>query len=440
MDLSTLNDLIGPKNTLYIAFSGGADSMCLAHRLTTDPAIGPQVKKICLHVDHGLDGSSSERAERATELANKLKLTCRLEIVQLEPDRNVEAKAREARYAFFERILRSGDVLVTAHHKDDVAETLMLRMLRGVGIAGLRGIEVDQPFGPGRLIRPLLDWSRAQIVDYLHAHKLDWIDDPTNELMSIDRNFIRHDIMPRLLERFPGAQEALNRSAALNRQAAAFLTETLNEVVRSDERDHERLCMRKWGTKSAFEKAEIIRMWCLRKHMPPPPGKPLESFVSQIHDPRADRLPTLQWGDCVIYCYRKQLWLQREQGKPLDEQVTYDLVWDGQKPLALPFGLGTLQLDLVKLGDCGGIKTSQPLNFRVTSRQADEQIQWGHPIKMHRTKRLLSDAHIPPWERDLWPRLWLGEQLLACGARWQSPELHHALSWETGCFGAQPNR
>ncbi len=439
MDLSTLSDLIGPHQTLYIAFSGGADSMCLAHRLVNDPAIAPRTKTICLHVDHGLDALSSERAKSASHLAEQLNLPCRVETLHLEADRNIEARAREARYAFFKRVLHPSDVLVTAHHKDDVAETLMLKMLRGVGIAGLRGIESDQPFGSGRLIRPLLDWSRAEIMAYLNAHQLDWIEDPTNELMSIDRNFIRHDIMPRLLERFPGAQEALNRSATLNREAATFLTKTVTECVRLDERDHQRLCTAHWANKTAFEKAEMIRVWCLRNEMPPPPGKPLESFVSQIQHPKADRLPTLHWDNCVIYCYRQHLWLRHARAKPCSEQITYDSAWDGQNHLVLPFELGTLRLDLAKLKGFEDTQTSKPPIFRVTSRQADEKIQCGSMQEFQRTKRLLAEAHIPPWERDLWPRIWLGEELLACGARWQSPKLNNALSWDTGCFGAQPN-
>lgn len=413
--------------------------MCLAHQLAHDPAIGSQISKVCLHIDHGLDALSSERARQARHLAASINLPCRVERLHLDPDRNIEAQAREGRYGLFKRTLQSGDVLVTAHHKDDVAETLMLRMLRGVGLAGLKGIAVDQPLGQGRLVRPLLDWSRAEIMDYLKTHNIDWIEDPTNELMSLDRNFIRHDIMPRLLQRFPGAQEALNRSATLNRQAATFLTETIDQAVTSDELNHQRLSMSRWAAKSAFEKAEMIRVWCLRKHVPPPPGKPLESFVSQIHNPRADRLPTLQWDEHAIYCYRKQLWLQLQRVQKSDTQLAYDMTWDGQEPLTLPFKLGTLALDLEKLESLDEIRTSQPPMFRVASRKANEEIQCGHPIASHRTKTLLAKAHIPPWERDLWPRIWHGEKLLACGARWQSPELNQALRWETNCFGAAPD-
>lgn len=441
MDLSRLNDLISSHNTLYIAFSGGADSVCLAHRLATDQTLDPRIEKICLHVDHGLDPHSPKRALGAQKLAQSLGLPCELESMHLDTKQNIEATARSARYAFFKKKLKAGDVLVTAHHRDDVAETLMLRMLRGVGMVGLSGIEVNQAFGQGRLIRPLLDWSKAQIVDYLKGQQLDWIEDPTNEVMSIDRNFIRHEIMPHLLTRFPGAQEALNRSAALNRQGAELLAQTIAIQVANDQRDHQRLCIEEWPEKSTFEKAEMIRSWCLNKNITPPPGKPLESFVLQIAAPSPDRLPTLTWSEATLYCYRGHLWLSQvvgssDDGGGSDNLQSYDLTWDGCKQLILPSGLGTLYLDL---GKVMLDKPSCSTVYRVTSQRSLEHMPLGSSAKFVRTRKLLSEVHIPPWERAFWPRLWLGDQLLALGARWQAPELNNALRWETACFGAQAN-
>lgn len=444
MDLSRLNDLVGAHNTLYIAFSGGADSMCLAHHLGINPKRDPRAKIICLHVDHGLDPRSSERALAAEQLANGLGLPCIIETMQLGGGQNIEANARSARYAFFKQTLQAGDVLVTAHHKDDVAETLMLRMLRGAGIAGLSGIAANQRFGQGHLIRPLLDWSRAQIVDYLKTRELQWVEDPTNEVMSIDRNFIRHEIMPQLTKRFPGALEALNRSATLNRQGAELLAHVVAERVARDERDHQRLCIAEWTKKPPFEKAEIIRSWCLSKSTAPPPGKPLESFVSQIASANPDRLPTLTWDGGVIHCYRNHLWLSQPncpndrfsgQTNGHKDQLAYDIEWDGAKALVLPNGLGTLRLNSEKLA----LKSTSSIAFRVASKRPEEQILLGLPARPYRTKKLLSEAHIPPWQRDGWPRLWLDGTLIACGARWQATELNNALTWETACFGAQPN-
>lgn len=447
MDLSKLNEFIRPDNTLYVALSGGADSMCLAHQLATHPHRDPRIEIMCLHVDHGLDARSSDRAVAARQLAEELGLPCLVETMALDGQGNIEAKAREARYEFFKQQLKAGDVLVTAHHRDDVAETLMLRMLRGAGVAGLSGIEAHQPLGLGCLIRPLLDWSRSQIVDYLNSRQLKWIEDPTNEVLSIDRNFIRHEIMPKLMERFPGAQEALNRSAALNRQGATLLAQTLANTLAQDQRDHQRLCIEQWANKSAYEKGELIRLWCINQRIPPPPGKPLESFVSQIADPSPDRVPTLTWDVGTIYCYGGHLWLSPPQSEADPDAAhthghsalrDYAIEWNGADALTLPHGLGTLRLDLTKLTLKAFAKNSAPIVFRVTSHQPNEKIVLGSPGRSHRTRRLLSEAQIPPWQRNSWPRLWWNDTLLACGARWQTAELNQALIWETGCFGAQP--
>ncbi len=448
MDLSRLNELISPQNTLYVAFSGGADSMCLAHQLATDPALDARIKIVCLHIDHGLDPGSGKRALRARELAQSLDLPCLTEALHLDAQQNIESTARTARYGFFKQKLTPGDVLVTAHHKDDVAETLLLRMLRGAGISGLSGIESNQSFGHGRLVRPLLDWSRREILDYLRNWQLEWIEDPSNEVLSIDRNFIRHDIMPRLCERFPGAREALNRSATLNRQGAELLSQTLADTVALDQRDHQRLCIQDWTNKKSFEKAELIRSWCLCLKVRPPSGKPLESFVSQIAEPAPDRVPKLTWDSGTIHCYRGHLWLSqwpdvggalKDKDGARSQPLGYELDWDGSNALDLPDGLGTLHLDMNQFRRSALAQNPSEVLFRVCSQRPGEVINLDALAKSQKTRELLSAAHIPPWQRTVWPRVWLDGTLVACGGRWQVRELNNALSWKTALFGAQPS-
>ena len=109
---------------------------------------------------------------------------------------SIEANARHARYAALANHLPPDGLLMTAHQANDVAETMILRLLRGSGPGGLAGIPRLRRFAGGWLIRPLLDWTRTRILDYLAEHRLDWIQDPANELLAMDRNFVRHEIMP----------------------------------------------------------------------------------------------------------------------------------------------------------------------------------------------------------------------------------------------------
>src|SRR6185295_15140585 len=106
-----------------------------------------------------------------------------------KPGASLEAAAREARYALLARAMLPGEVLVTAQHRDDQAETLLLQLFRGAGVAGLAAMPPVAPFGPGRIARPLLDEPRANLERYARRHDLAWIEDPSNVETRFARNF-----------------------------------------------------------------------------------------------------------------------------------------------------------------------------------------------------------------------------------------------------------
>lgn len=435
MDLSTLNDHLSRGQRLFIAFSGGPDSACLLHQLhgAVDKKHHPHIT--CLHVDHGLDPDSSLRAHQAQRIASSLGIACFTHKLDVAPNANREAWAREQRYAFFKTQMRANDLLLTAHHADDVAETMVLRWLRGAGLSGLSGIHSQQPFGPGFLLRPLLDWSKQQIENYLKDYSFSSIQDPSNASMDLDRNVVRHRVIPVIKAHFTGAVEALNRSARLNREASELLACYLKKEVKALQRGHQRLDVGQWHSIGPFQKSELIRLWCLGQHIPPPPGKPLESFVQQLESSRPDALPTLSWGTHKIYLYRSHLWLVQAQASP--ESSNYRLSWNPTAPIELPNQLGRLMF-----------QPGTPVKLLTDVKQRGLIIQSGQPGDALLLKndssptgvsKLMSQAHIPPWERGLWPRVWLEGDLLACGSRWQHPCLENALVWETECFGAALN-
>lgn len=433
MDLSNLNDNLRLGHRVLIAFSGGADSVCLLHHLVQAVDLTYRAGVLCLHVDHGLEPSSSQRANQAQSIAAQLGIDCVTHTLNQAPSSNKEAWARSKRYEWIESIMRPNDVVLTAHHADDVAETMVLRWLRGAGLSGLSGIQSKQSFGPGVLSRPMLAWSKQQILRYLETHALEWIEDPSNVCLEIDRNAVRHRILPVIKERFPGAVEALNRSARLNREAGELLADYLNQDIASLERTHHRLAAGQWHHMGHFQKAEIVRLWCLRQHTPPPPGKPLESFIAQIKHPKPDRLPTLSWADHRMYLYRDHLWLVDVNN--LTSASNYKLNWDGQTPVTLPGQLGCLSFTPNL-----PVATKSAIEKRgliVQTGTDGEKLLLKAQASPNSVSKLLSLAHIPPWQRQAWPRLWLGDTLLACGSRWQHPDLQNALVWDTNYFGAQ---
>src|SRR5699024_10426123 len=173
-----------------------------------------------------------------------------------------EAAAREARYEALATAMRAGDSLVLAHHREDPAETFLLRALRGSGVDGLAAMRRWRPFGPGRLWRPLLETPRGELEAYARVHRLDWIEDPGNHGTEFDRNFLRNRMLPLLASRWPHAAGALARSATLCAEASAQLgvhDRALLDGVRAGADD--RLSRAALRALEAPARARVLRAW-----------------------------------------------------------------------------------------------------------------------------------------------------------------------------------
>ena len=194
----------GSPRKIAVAFSGGLDSTVL---LAAICRLTPRPEVRALHIDHGLHPDSGAWEGHCKALAASLgvgfgSLQCPVEPVQGE---SLEARARAVRYRALAELLAPGEILVTAHHADDQLETLMLRLMRGTGVKGLRGIAPLQPFGAGFLARPLLAISREDILAAAREWDLEWIEDPSNRDTRFDRNYVRAELIPRITKRWPAA-------------------------------------------------------------------------------------------------------------------------------------------------------------------------------------------------------------------------------------------
>lgn len=399
------------RGRLLVAFSGGPDSVCLLHRLTQAPP-GRSIE--CVHVDHGLDPESARRAERAVELAAGLGIPCRIVRIRVKAGRGPEAAAREARYRALEALVGPGEVLLTAHHADDQAETILLRLIRGAGPEGLAGISPLRRFGQGWLWRPLLDQSRAAIEDWIERYGLQCIRDPANDCLDFDRNQLRHRVLPELRERWPGVDTALRRSARLWGDAAGFIRRHVEADLAAACGPDAELSLHRLADDSDYYRAEAIRIWCLQIGCEPPPGRRLDAFVEQLRASRSDRCPELRFGGHIVRFWSGRLWLESESPQP-DQ---WCLRWDGRAPIELPHDLGRMELT------GSGQKA---LELEIRSGSHGESLQPVGSAHHRACKRLLAEAGVPPWQRPHWPRLWLDGRLVALGERWLTAEFEALL-------------
>ncbi|RMV71604.1 tRNA-lysidine synthase [Pseudomonas caricapapayae] len=209
----------------HVGFSGGLDSTVLLHLLAelASRETLPALKAV--HVHHGLQPVADAWPEHCQQVCKTLGVAFESVRVQVEPGPSVEQAARQARYLAFSERLEDGEVLLTGQHRDDQAETLLFRLLRGAGARGLAAMPEQRILGRGHLVRPLLTMSRTELEGYAHQHGLKWVEDPSNSNQQFSRNFLRSEVLPLLTSRWPQAAASLARTAGHLGEAQQLLDE-----------------------------------------------------------------------------------------------------------------------------------------------------------------------------------------------------------------------
>ena len=198
LTIDYLQQSIDFKKKIYIAFSGGIDSSVLVDILGKN-ASKLNLNITVIHVNHNISSNSLIWMKHCKEFCSKLGLNFISEEVNIiSSGGGIESAARKARYKIFSKYLKNEEQILTAHHMNDVSETIFLRLLRGTGIDGLSGLEKSRKLGKGLLIRPFLEVSKKEIEEYAKENDINYIFDETNKDNEYDRNFLRNEIFPKL--------------------------------------------------------------------------------------------------------------------------------------------------------------------------------------------------------------------------------------------------
>lgn len=213
-----------------IAFSGGLDSTVLLHILADLATREPLPPMSAIHIHHGLQAAADAWPEHCAQICRAMNVPLQVIRVNVRSGASVERAARDARYAAFKEILVTDEVLLTAQHRDDQAETLLFRLLRGAGVRGLTAMPEQRTLGKGIMLRPLLNVSRVSLEAYAAEHSLHWVEDPSNGDSQFSRNYLRQNILPLLTARWPQATASISRTAAHMTEAQ----ELLDELARQD--------------------------------------------------------------------------------------------------------------------------------------------------------------------------------------------------------------
>ncbi len=387
---------------LLVCLSGGLDSTALLHALAHDDQVRLHGLR-AVHVHHGLQSAADEWASRCRLLCDSLDIE--LQVVAVEVDRHsgegLEAAARKARYCAFERSLGEHEVLVTAHHRDDQAETFLLRALRGSGPDGLAAMRPWRKFAAGWHWRPLLDTARSELLAYADHHGLAWVEDPSNEDLHHSRNFLRQRVLPLLRERWPQLDAAFARSAVLSADAVELLArDDALGLAMAQTLDPYAVSASALLQLDTLRRARVLRRWIDQLGFPPLPGEGVAQIETDLLPARADARARFEWSGAVIERWRDLLHVQYLQA-PLP--ADWSVEWDGRGPLVLPGG-ALLQLEGA---------TALPTPLRVFARRGGERITLPGRTQSRTLKNVLQQLGIPPWEREVLPLLSAGDGLVA---------------------------
>lgn len=388
-----------------LAFSGGLDSTVLLHllaRLRQRQALPPIS---AIHVHHGLQDAADAWVAHCRARCAALDVPFEVRHVQVAGGASLERAAREARYAAFAELLGRGEVLLAAQHRDDQAETLLLRLLRGAGVRGLAAMPFSRPLAAGWLVRPLLQVGRAELEAWASAQGLSWVEDPSNRDTALARNFLRHQILPRLAHHWPAASAVLARDAEQLAEADGLL----GELAELDLRAAGTPARPDWLALPSLELAPLqalsearqrnaLRHW-LRAFTLLPEREHWAGWVD-LRDAGLDATPVWRLAGGELQRAVGRLWwlsggwLASPPASPVDWPAS------GQ-PLSLP-GNGQVWLD--------GAVPAQPLQIRY--RRGGEVLEL--PGRGHRDlKRLLQECGVPAFVRARLPLLYAGDRLIA---------------------------
>ncbi len=383
-----------PQGPGYLlALSGGGDSAALLKILAG------RVELRCAHINHGLGPQAPEMQTAAERMA--LRYHCDLETRTLPtpPASNLENWAREQRYAALAALLQPGEILLTAHHRDDQAETFLLAAARASGPAGLRAMVELQPFGVGWLARPALGISRDELQSVLDPAVDVWVSDIGNSDARFDRNRLRHDVMPVLAAWKAEAPANLARAATQWAQVQQHWAVMLNAYAEeiSGGIPHA------WRAEALLHLPDDVRGMFLRRMTdqagaPPPPAGVLRQLPEQLRNARDDASVCLQWLGWSLRLYRKRLFLL----PPLPALPVTSQSLSAQSHVDVPWSAGG--------------------QVRVTCASEEPTViaggQTGAVLSLNNGQhkplsKLFQEMGVPVWVRSYWPQMLRAGEVVA---------------------------
>lgn len=391
-----------PGERVVLGLSGGLDSVVLLH-VFKKLASTLGVELSCLHVNHGISLNAQSWADFCTALCSKWGIPLTVERVDISDhaDQGIEAAARIARYAAFEK--QDAQWILLAQHQDDQAETLLLQLLRGAGIKGLAAMGEVGHFHGKKKLRPLLSVARKELEAYAHENGLEWVDDESNLDQRYDRNYVRHGLFPLIEARYPAFKRTLSRSSGLLAEASGLLSE-LAQIDAMGAVEGNALHASRLAELSEPRAKNLLRHFLEAHGVRMPSERRLCEMLRQLVSARCDASVSIRHDGFEIRLYRGRVHVVEH--RPVAD---FCRPWHGEPRLDLPELDGAVFFEEAAVG-IDPAKLAHP--FTLRARHGGERFRPAINRPEKSLKHLFQECGIPPWQRYRIPLLYCGDKLI----------------------------
>ena len=410
-----------------IAYSGGLDSSVLLH-LIAQYAVTHQHKLFAFHVHHGISANADQWSAHCAAECAKLNVTFdERRITLVNPGKTgVEEAARNSRYAALGEMCRQHQVplILMGHHLDDQAETVLLQLLRGSGVAGLSGMDkcniAPTLFGDAsvQMARPLLKMSRAELEKYAALHNIAYVEDESNRDPRYARNALRCHVMPMLTQYFGGFQERLTRTAGHMQSSKKMLIE-LAELDMATCVAGNSLQVEALRKLSAERQDNLLRYWFSLQDLRMPSSAWLSEARDQLLSAKDDAQVCVTHPECHIRRHRDRVFLTPRDDLDREEIDPIAFRWHGESEIAFPIYGGVLHFDVVEQAALNepaeqGVDPEwlRQQALKLQYRSGGERLKLAQNRPTKPLKYLYQAVDIPAWERETLPMVHCAGKLL----------------------------
>ena len=393
---------------IIVAYSGGLDSTVLLH-LVKNLAIKLHHRILAVHVNHRLHPDADDWAKHCRRQATHIDVAFQTIAVQIPAahPKGLEAAARDARYEALQSIMTMNDLLLTAHHQNDQAETVLLRLLRGSGTTGIKAIAEYRTLDIGALARPLLYSSHSDIRRYARENGLRYLEDPSNDDIKHARNYLRHLVVPVVAKRWPQWYKTVARYAK-HRTAADYIIDTeakryLQHCLLPGSLD---LLIRVFITLATEHRHAVLRAWCKLNDVPLPNHYQIVRICAALSRHINKHNGS---GSAIIYTC-SDIGMGVYHGtlrtiKPLKRALVSPIKWHSGGDCEISqLNLKLLRTELMRQAPSLSNKTLE-VKFRRGGERCACSDHLGNLF--HKSlKNIFQEHHVPSWQRDKIPLIY----------------------------------